>query len=309
MNASLPYERVIHADWSASPRKQWAATAVRAKTGWIVGVPKKVVHTGLFLDDLLNGPEPTLAGFDFPIGLPEFYGQAIDPPDFCSALRAFGHGRWSDFYNVANVADEISLYRPFYPQRSSSAAQQSHLTTALGCMSIDQLRRRCELATGSRRAACSLFWTLGGNQVGKPAISGWKEVVAPARQLGAKLWPFEGPLPVLAQTTTLTLAETYPAEAYAHVGAKFVPGQSKRRKNDRVKATEGVGAWSTHNSIALTPELASLIDQGFGPRAAGEDAFDAIMGLFGMIEVVDGRRHAGEVKCGGWEGWILGQCR
>ena len=31
----------------------------------------------------------------------------------------------------------------------------------------DQLRRRCERATASRRAACPLFWTLGGIRLGK----------------------------------------------------------------------------------------------------------------------------------------------
>lgn len=132
-------------------------------------------------------------------------------------------------------------------------------------------------------------------------------MVAPTRQLGAKLWPFEGPLAVLAQTTRLTLAETYPAEAYGHIGAKFAPDQSKRRQSDRAKATAGIGTWGARNHVAFTPELASLLDQGFGSRAEGEDAFDAVIGLFGMIEVVDGRRPAGEVKCGGWEGWILGQ--
>lgn len=37
-------------------------------------------------------------------------------------------------------------------------------------------------------------------------------------------------------------------------------------------------------------------------------AFDAAMGLFGMIEVVDGGRAEGPaVGADKWEGWILGQ--
>jgi hypothetical protein len=36
----------------------------------------------------------------------------------------------------------------------------------------------CERQTGSRRAACSLFWTLDG----KAAISGWRSVLGPARR-------------------------------------------------------------------------------------------------------------------------------
>ena len=309
MAATLPYVRVVHADWGASPRKRWATTAARTATGWLAEAPRQVIDTKAFLDHLCKGPQSTLAGFDFPIGLPEYFGHATGLAGFCAALDAFGHGHWSEFYNVANLADEISIYRPFYPQRSSSIARQSHLIAALGCASIDQLRRKCERVTETRRAACPLFWTLGGNQVGKAAISGWQEVISPARQLGAKLWPFDGPLEILAQTSRLTLAETYPAEAYGHVGVKLGPGQSKRRQSDRVKAAAGVGAWSTDRGIALTSELASLIDQGFGQRAEGEDAFDAVMGLFSMIEIVGGRRPAGEAECDGWEGSILGQSR
>jgi hypothetical protein len=307
MTSLSPYTRLVHSDWSISPRKRWAATAVREKTGWRVEAPTRVGDTELFLNYLREGPGLTLAGFDFPIGLPESYGQKTRLADFCGALDAFGSGCWSDFYNVANAADEISMFRPFYPQRSSPTARQVHLIEAHGCGSIEELRRRCEQATISRRAACSLFWTLGGNQVGKAAISGWTEIISPARRLGAKLWPFEGSLDVLAKTGGLVLAETYPAEAYGHVGVKFATGKSKRRQNDRANVAARIVNWSYYNNVALTTELESLISKGFGPRADGEDAFDAVMGLFGMIEVIDGRRPEGPLHEDKWEGWILGQ--
>ena len=49
---------------------------------------------------------------------------------------------------------------------------------------------------------------------------------------------------------------------------------------------------------------------GFGEDAAGEDRFDAFMGLLGMIEVVEGRRADSpslSLEIARWEGWILGQ--
>lgn len=51
------------------------------------------------------------------------------------------------------------------------------------------------------------------------------------------------------------------------------------------------------------------LDEGFGSARTGEDAFDAAMGLLGMIEVIDGRRAAAPSSAYGssWEGWILGQ--
>ncbi len=103
------------------------------------------------------------------------------------------------------------------------------------------------------------------------------------------------------------LAETYPAEAYGHVGLKFSTSESKRRQNDRAKVAADVVSWTLSNKIALSPELSSLIGEGFGPRADGEDAFDAVMGLFGMIAVVEGRRLEGPSQRSKWEGWILGQ--
>jgi hypothetical protein len=123
----------------------------------------------------------------------------------------------------------------------------------------------------SRRAACALFWTLGGNQVGKAAISGWKEIISPARRLGAKLWPFEGSLEVLAKTSGLVLAETYPAEAYGHMGLRFATGQSKRRQNDRATFATSILGWAHSKNVLLAPELVSLIEDGFGAMAVGED--------------------------------------
>jgi len=307
MTEHSAYGRLVHADWSTSPSKRWAATAVRRSIGWRVEAPRQVGNTELFLGDLRKGPGSTLAGFDFPIGLPESYGQRTGLADFCSALDAFGRGSWSEFYNVANTANEISIFRPFYPQRSSSNARQVDLIEAHGGGSIAELRRRCEQATISRRAACSLFWTLGGNQVGKAAISGWKEIIGPARRLGAKIWPFEGSLEALGKTGELVLAETYPAEAYGHVGIRFAAGESKRRQNNRARFAAAILNWALSNNIMPAPELVTLINDGFGPKSVGEDAFDAVMGIFGMIEVIDRRRAEGPQQVSRWEGWILGQ--
>lgn len=52
-----------------------------------------------------------------------------------------------------------------------------------------------------------------------------------------------------------------------------------------------------------------LIDDGFGDSKSGEDQFDALMGLVGMVEVANGRRPASDpgVAVDPWEGWIIGQ--
>jgi hypothetical protein len=301
----LPFSRLVHADWSISPRKRWAAVADHLEDGWRVYAPLPVGDTNVFLAKLISGSRPTLVGFDFPIGLPQFYGEATGLSGFLSALETFGTAPWPRLYEVAGTPDEISIQRPFYPRQATKGVKRSNLLEALGSNSIEQLLRKCDQRTTTRRAACSLFWTIGPNQVGKAAISGWIELLGPARQLGAKLWPFDGRLAVLANSP-LVIAETYPAEAYAHVDIRFRQGQSKRRQHDRINAASGLEARSATNKIALDEDLSRQIRNGFGPSKEGEDAFDATIGLFGMIEVVEQRRPEGSPE-GVWEGLILGQ--
>ena len=303
------FARLIHADWSTTAAKRWAVRASRDPIGWLVEAPRLVGPLDRFVHDLLEGPQSTLAGFDFPIGLPEAFGRKTEFRSFSEAIEQLGSGAWSRFYEVAETADDISRTRPFYPRVSSSTARQTHLLTALDAADINVLRRQCERATSDRRAACALFWTLGGNQVGKAAISGWREVVQPARRAGALLWPFEGELSSLAADGKLVVCETYPTEAYGHVGVRFRPGGSKQRQDDRREATSRLASRCEVHGVRLTADMADAIANGFGPRKDGEDPFDAAMGLFGMIEVVEGRRAAipARTDSPGWEGWILGQ--
>jgi hypothetical protein len=63
--------------------------------------------------------------------------------------------------------------------------------------------------------------------------------------------------------------------------------------------------------IDLAPDLQAQIDDGFGASSHGEDAFDAFVGLVGMVNVITGRRASGEPRDDEHvttvEGWILGQ--
>ena len=300
--------RLVHADWSAAAAGRWAVEAHRTEAGWLVQAPRPVGPMDRFVSELVGGPQPTLAGFDFPIGVPAAFGRQTGFANFSEAFRHFGTGDWARFYDVAEQAAEISLHRPFYPRVSSSSAGQAHLRTALGVADMNKLMRQCERKTGGRKAACSLFWTLGSNQVGKAAIAGWREIVRPALQAGASLWPFDGDLPVLAGKGGLVICETYPAEAYGHVGIRLAGG-SKRRQDDRRNATAGLASHCQDHGIRLCPEMEGILAAGFGPAESGQDPFDATAGLLGMIEVADGRRTAAPARTEApeWEGWILGQ--
>ena len=172
--------RVIHADWSANPRKRWQVEAVLgADECYTAYAPQEVRDPGLLALTLMsyaNGG--VLVGFDFPIGVPLAYARKVGIDDFLSALPQFGQGDWAEFYNVAEYADQISLRRPFYPARPRGK-QKSDLTDALG---IADLHRQCDLKTEDRNAAAELFWTMGAQQVGKAAISGWQEILTPGAE-------------------------------------------------------------------------------------------------------------------------------
>jgi hypothetical protein len=308
--APMAFQTLFHADWSVTGKKRWVTRADRARDTWRVTPPRRVDDTPAFLEVLFGAPGPVLAGFDFPIGMPAAYGRQTGQPNFPAALEVFGHGEWRDIFAVAQTADQISIRRPFYPRASNGGPRKTHLLRGLGLNAPDDLMRRCERATSTRRAACSLFWTIGPNQVGKAAIAGWREIITPARRRGARLWPFDGNLTALAIAGGLVLAETYPAETQGHLGFNFGPRINKRRTEDRRHAMSSLREWAGHRGMMFDPQLIDRVDGGFGfPGDGGDDAFDSLIGALGMIEVVDGRRAEGpddRARSDVWEGWILG---
>ena len=311
-----PPEIVVHADWSVDPAKRWCARAIRLASGAYAALPPEPVGS---LDGFLAsleaaaGPGGTVfAGFDFPLGLPRAYAEAAKIDDFAAALPAFGRGRWRDFYTPAERADEISLRRPFYPARPGGTRHRD-LYEALGFSSIGALRRRCDRPTATRFAASPLFWTLGGQQVGKAAICGWRDLLVPARRRGAalSLWPFDGDLGELLDRPGTVVAETYPGEIYGHLQLRIgAANKSKRRQADRRDDAATLLDWAANKGIEPAAALMADIRDGFGGSANGEDRFDTTVGLFGMLNVALGHRPPGdpdEHALRYIEGWILGQ--
>jgi len=212
---------IVHCDWSTSPRKRWLATARWvAGSAYEISAPVLVDRIETFFAELRRREPagPILAGFDFPIGLPARYAKEAGISQFTATLPEFGEGRWFDFYLPANSAAQISVTRPFYPRAPGRTSKQ-HLVDGLQLGSSDDLLRRCDYSTPARNKACEMFWTLGANQVGKAAIAGWRDLLAPAlRDQVISIWPFDGDLPALFEAGRIVVAETYPSEIYSHLG-------------------------------------------------------------------------------------------
>jgi hypothetical protein len=312
---------IVHADWSTSAKKRWLARSVLRPDGrYHLLPPEPVGDTGSLLRRLREGAQPTgsvLVGFDFPIGLPEAYARRAGIEDFPLFLRELAQGSWPDFFNVAARLDEVNLRRPFFPSGDATGLKQPDYLRALG-FAKDDLYRRCERARSDRAAAAPLFWTVGGNQVGKAALAGWREVLCPAiadPTLDVAIWPFAGPLASLIQPGRIVVTETYPAECYVHFGLDLRRAPTQGRSGKRIQSSRAANAptlvaWAKTRGVELDPRLAEALGDGFGPKESGEDSFDTVVGLFGMLNVVLGRQEPSEPadeRVRRVEGWILGQ--
>jgi hypothetical protein len=308
---------IAHSDWSKNPAKRRMAVAIlQPDLQWLVCEPINIPNpSGYFhsLQSLQMVAGCILAGFDFPIGIPCSYASKLGITDFLWFLTSLSKEKWDQFYTPAEFRSQISLYRPFYPARPGNS-KRWHLEQALA-MPFSQLYRLCEISHNNRRAACPLFWTMGGSQVGKAAISGWRDLLSPALAdpcLDLQIWPFSGTLADLCQPGRLVVVETYPAEFYHHLGLSFSfpTRRSKRRQADRLAFSSQLITWASENNLELPESIITLIQQGFGNRSIGEDQFDALVGLYGMINIVLGHHTAWEPQISrlrNVEGWIFGQ--
>ncbi len=313
---------VAHADWGSSPGKRWMARAVLREDRFTAFAPEPVGDPARLLARLraASGDGPVLVGFDFPIGVPAAYARKLGIANFRSFLPRLGAEEWSEFYDVATRPEEVSPHRPFYPRNATRKGEATfeHLLRGIGVSSRDDLLRRCDKAGQGRRAASPIFWTIGGQQVGKATISGWRDVLVPALtsdDLDVALWPFEGSLEELMRPGRVVVVETYPPEFYRHLGVAFSPATAgarsgKRDYRDRAANAGRLLSWAERIGINVQPEMRALIEAGFGISPDGEDLFDATVGLFGMLNVVLGHRPSGEPAeddVRKIEGWMLGK--
>ena len=301
---------VCHADWGSSAKKRWCAKAILQSDGhYTAGALGSVQEPGLLVRKLRQEAGDTgcaFLGFDFPIGLPEAYAKGGGISDFRSFLTHLGSGDWRDFYSVCDEPGQVSVHRPFYPNRAYKGKRMEELFRGHGASSVEPLLRRCERGTQGQKKACCLFWTLGANQVGKAAISGWRDVLVPALP-DIRIWPFDGPLHSLLSPGSIVVAETFPAECYDWFGDR---PHGKGAKSERKKFGAWLLRWAQGSSVKLEGALRNAIEEGF--PLGGDDAFDSVVGLLGMLQVTLGQRATGEPDSRAIrdvEGWILGRKR
>ena len=307
---------VVHCDWSLRPNKRIYAAAERLNGRWTLHQTDLVPADPL--DLLLYRPGKSLfIGLDLPLGVPQAWAKQVNVQSFRQLLTQLGRGdsRWQSFFDVAETAADISPTRPFYPLKAGGTKRQ-FLVDGLNLRDADQLRRLCDQATGYRRAAAPLFWTMGAQQVGKAALSAWRELLLPLLAnptANLALWPFDGELFDLISQNRLVLAEVYPAEMGHHIGIEFptIDGKKtgKRSQLARKHNAAPIFALADRLSLQLDEALQAEIKNGFGDAADGEDRFDAYIGLLGMLLVLSQQLDQGRPPSDTitqTEGWLLG---
>lgn len=306
---------IAHCDWSLQPNKRKLAFAEYKNGRWVICQTESVPADPL--DLLKRWPNKRLfLGLDLPLGVPQAWAERVGLRSFRQLLQQLVHGdeRWHAFFDVAETPADVSPLRPFYPRRPGGTKLQ-HLVDGLNLHSADQLRRMCDRPTGYRRAAAPLFWTMGAQQVGKSALSAWRTLLLPLvaeYRAGLALWPFDGELFDLIALNTLVLAEVYPAEMYQHIGITFpmIDGKKtgKRSQMARQHNAAAIFAMVGHLDSQLDAGLQADIKNGFGDSADGEDRFDALIGLLGMLLVIAGELDQGRPpsEVAQVEGWLLG---
>jgi hypothetical protein len=297
-----------HADWSIDPRKRWVSVAHRRARRWLAEAPAPVGDPGALLHRLLASGAPVALGLDLPLGVPREFAAGRADGGFPAFLRGLAGD--AGFFAVSPGLETVSPGRPFYPARGIKGMTRAAHAQALGLSDAMGLSRHCDRATATRPAGAPVFWTLGANQSGKAAISAWRDWLAPTLAAGGpvRLWPFEGGLAELLAPGVAVLAEVYPAEALRHCGVKLAG--SKRAQGPRQAAAPALHAAMGLRCVTATPALAAMLDTGFGADAQGEDRFDSLVGLLGLVGVLEGLRAdfiPADPWIRRWEGWVLGQ--
>jgi len=284
-------------------------TAARLGDGvWHAAAPVPVGDVAALLPGLMAAGAPVALGLDLPLGLPRDYARHLAEPDFPAFLRSLAAR--PEFFAVSPTLGTVTRDRPFYPTRGLRGMTRASHAAALGLDGPLGLSRLCDRATAERPAGAPVFWTLGANQSGKAAIAAWRDWLLPAfaARLPVALWPFEGGLRALLAPGRAVLAEVYPAEALRQCGLRL--GGSKRAQAARRALAPALLAAMAARRLQPSPALAAAAADGFGSDAAGEDRFDSVVGLLGLVGVLEGLRPdfvPDDPWVRHWEGWVLGQ--
>ena len=227
-----------------------------------------------------------LAAFDAPLGVPESYLTvlarlpAAQPMATFLDLLTWARSR-PRYYDATTVARDWIVERPFFSVPAGDGGLGTYLD-ATARLGVD-MYRQIDRMTGAK----AVFIKSGvPGSVGSAACALWQEL---ASQLAAdrafKVWPFEGELERLLQSTSVVVGEMYPRAAYATAlldGAPTSRAPMVVAKTDGGVRREAVATLqSAHWVGSLGVQLQDLAE-----AEANEDDFDACVTAAALLRCV-----------------------
>lgn len=281
---------ILCADWGKdSPKRAVYVAEVSAR------VVRRVPATGWSVAGVLEEAErwsstgAVLATFDAPLGVPESYLVSVrtlpseQPPATFLDLLAYAQSM-PHFFAGTSVATDWTVERPFFAVPAGSGGLRSYLDAA--ARSGVNMYRRIDRLTRAK----PVFVKSGiRGSVGSAACALWQELtprVTASRTF--KVWPFEGDLQMLLQSTPVVVGEIYPRVAYA-TALLDVPPESRAplvvAKTDAGVRREAMAALRAASWVRrLRVKFENVAE-----AEANEDDFDACVTAAALLRcVLDG---------------------
>ena len=307
MNRKLSF--ILCADWGKeSPKRAVYVADVSARLVRRVSAKGWSVAGVLEEADRLSSTGAVLATFDAPLGVPESYLAAVrtlpsgqPPATFLDLLaRARSMPR---FFDSSSLPQDWTIERPFFAVPAGAGGLGSYFDAAAR-HGVTTMYRRIDQITNAK----PVFVKSGiPGSVGSAASALWQEL-AP-RLIASrtfKVWPFEGDLEMLLQSTPVVVGEIYPRAAYATALLDVPPASraplivAKTKAGVRREALISLRAASWVRQLHVTLE-------NLAEAEANEDDFDAFVTAAALLRcVLDGSPLCAKQQSAASEGGMLG---
>lgn len=227
-----------------------------------------------------------LAAFDTPHGVPESHltalGRLLGAAPLKTFLDLLTRARsMPRFYDATTASQDWIVERPFFSVPAGDGGLRTYIDAAAR-VGVD-MYRQIDRMTGAK----AVFIKSGiPGSVGSAACALWQELASqltPSRTF--KVWPFEGELQELLQSTSVVVGEMYPRAAYA-TALLDVPPTSRAplvvAKTDAGVRREAIATLRAARWVgSLGVELEDLAQ-----AEANEDDFDACVTAAALLRCV-----------------------
>jgi hypothetical protein len=287
MPHTLRPSAILCADWGKQAHKR-AVYVAEVDARRIKRVPNASWSFGAVLDEAARWTDDgsVLVTFDVALGLPESYMAAArrvpswgSPSSFLEFL-AIAHSS-PRFFEATSSHDCWRIEQPFFSVPAGKGGLHSYVMTA--AQQGVGLRRAVDKETGAK----PLFATSGiPGTVGSAVCALWRDLgplLVGSRKF--RVWPFEGELHSLLESTPIVIGEIYPRAAYATALLDRIVAERPRLAVAKTNASVRHAAIEQLRTAQWVRRLGVRIED-LATAEANEDDFDACTTAAALLRCV-----------------------